>query len=111
MADKSLFGRLQRLFSNNVIVRNVGGKKLKIADTDKVQHIAKSNLIDRFTKLYSSRFTLFADGVEISGFELDLCGICANEPGTIQQLISTNSVGRHYIMVPSQMVNNIICNQ
>ena len=53
MADKSLFGRLQRLFSNNVIVRNVGGKKLKIADTDKVQHIAKSNLIDRFTKLYS----------------------------------------------------------
>ena len=35
----------------------------------------------------------------------DLCGICANESGTIQQLISTNSVGRHYIMVPSQMVN------
>jgi hypothetical protein len=53
MADKSLFGRLQRLFSTNVIVRNVGGKKLKIADTDKIQHIAKSNLIDRFTKLYS----------------------------------------------------------
>ena len=53
MADKSLFGRLQRLFSTNVIVRNVGGKKLKIADTDKIQHISKSNLIDRFTKLYS----------------------------------------------------------
>ena len=53
MADKSLFGRLQRLFSTNVIVRNIGGKKLKIADTDKIQHIAKSNLIDRFTKLYS----------------------------------------------------------
>ena len=53
MADKSLFGRLQRLFSNNVIVRNVGGKKLKIADTDKIQHIAKNNLIDRFQKLYS----------------------------------------------------------
>ena len=28
MADKSLFGRLLRLFSTNVIVRNVGGKKL-----------------------------------------------------------------------------------
>ena len=53
MADKSLFGRLQRLFSTNVIVRNVGGKKLKIADTDKIQHIAKNNLIDRFQKLYS----------------------------------------------------------
>ena len=28
MADTTLFGRLQRLFSTNVIVRNVGGKKL-----------------------------------------------------------------------------------
>ena len=37
MADKSLFSRLQRLFSTNVIVRNVGGKKLKIADTEQVQ--------------------------------------------------------------------------
>ena len=32
MADKSLFGRLKRLFSTNVIVRNVGGRKLKVAD-------------------------------------------------------------------------------
>ena len=29
MADTSLFSRLKRLFSTNVIVRNVGGKKLK----------------------------------------------------------------------------------
>ena len=29
MADTTLFGRLRRLFSTNVIVRNVGGKKLK----------------------------------------------------------------------------------
>ena len=34
MADKSLFGRLQRLFSTNVIVRNVGGKKLKVSMFD-----------------------------------------------------------------------------
>ncbi len=33
MADRDLFSRLQRLFSTNVIVRNVGGRKLKIADT------------------------------------------------------------------------------
>ena len=32
MADTSLFARLQRLFSTNVIVRNVGGKNLKVAD-------------------------------------------------------------------------------
>ena len=44
MADKSLFGRLQRLFSTNVIVRNVGGKKLKIADTDQVQKQVKVTL-------------------------------------------------------------------
>ena len=53
MADKSLFGRLQRLFSTNVIVRNVGGRKLKVADTDKTQMMARKNLIDRYTRLYS----------------------------------------------------------
>jgi len=30
MADKDLFSRLKRLFSTNTIVRNIGGKKLKI---------------------------------------------------------------------------------
>ena len=30
MADTSLFGRLRRLFSNDVVVRNVGGDQLKI---------------------------------------------------------------------------------
>ena len=53
MADKSLFGRLQRLFSTNVIVRNVGGKKLKIADTDMIQHGVRSHLVDRYSKLHS----------------------------------------------------------
>ena len=43
MADTTLFGRLRRLFSTNVIVRNVGGKKLKIADTDQVQKQVKSH--------------------------------------------------------------------
>jgi hypothetical protein len=53
MADTSLFGRLRRLFSSNVIVRNVGGRKLRIADTDKVQAFAKNNLIDRYTRMFS----------------------------------------------------------
>jgi len=53
MADKSLFGRLRRLFSTNVIVRNVGGKKLKIADTDKLQHGVRSHLVDRYSKMHS----------------------------------------------------------
>ncbi len=53
MADKTLFGRLRRLFSTNVIVRNVGGKKLKIADTDKLQHGVRSHLVDRYSKMHS----------------------------------------------------------
>lgn len=54
MADTTLFGRLRRLFATNVIVRNVGGKKLKIADTDQVQKQVKSHLVDRYTKLHNN---------------------------------------------------------
>ncbi len=54
MADKTLFGRLRRLFSTNVIVRNVGGRQLKIADTEKLQGYYKKSLTDRFTRLYQN---------------------------------------------------------
>ena len=53
MADTSLRSRLQRLFSTNVIVRNVGGKKLRVADTSRTQSIAKTNLIDRYQKIFT----------------------------------------------------------
>ena len=53
MADTSLFSRLRRLFSTNVIVRNVGGKKLKVSDTSRTQSVARSNLIDRYQKIYT----------------------------------------------------------
>ena len=53
MADTTLFGRLRRLFSTNVIVRNVGGRKLKVADTEQVQAATKSHLVDRYSKLHS----------------------------------------------------------
>ena len=36
MADTSLFTRLRRLFSNDVIIRNVGGKQLKVMDVDRI---------------------------------------------------------------------------
>lgn len=55
MADKTLFTRLKRLFSNDVVIRNVGGKKLKVIDTDKVQkygNLESNSLYDRFTKLH-----------------------------------------------------------
>ena len=48
MAERDLFSRLQRLFSTNVIVRNVGGIQLKIADTQQVQAVSGKDLVDRF---------------------------------------------------------------
>ena len=55
MANTGLFSRLQRLFSNDVIVRNIGGDELKVADTNKIQSTGKyetNSLIDRFSRLY-----------------------------------------------------------
>jgi hypothetical protein len=37
MADKSLFTRLQRLFSSDVVIRNIGGTELKVADVNRIQ--------------------------------------------------------------------------
>lgn len=56
MADKSLFGRLQRLFSTDVVIRNVGGTQLKVVDTNNIQTTGKyqtNSLTDRFTRLYT----------------------------------------------------------
>ena len=53
MADTSLYNRLRRLFSTNVIVRNVGGKRLKVSDTSRTQSIAKNNLVDRYQKIFT----------------------------------------------------------
>jgi hypothetical protein len=60
MADNAsnntgLFTRLSRLFSTDVIIRNVGGKQLKVYDVDKIQgygNVKTNALIDRFTKLH-----------------------------------------------------------
>jgi len=60
MIDKSVFSRLKRLFSTDVIVRNVGGTQLRVVDIDKIQSlgiIQTNSLIDRFTKLYSTTGT------------------------------------------------------
>ena len=52
MAETDLFSRLTRLFSTNTIVRNIGGRKLKVVDTGKLQGYVQSNLVDRYQKLY-----------------------------------------------------------
>ena len=57
MADQKpgLFTRLTRLFSTDVIIRNVGGNQLKVVDVDNMQaygNVKTNALIDRFTKLH-----------------------------------------------------------
>ena len=55
MADTSLFGRLRRLFSSDVVIRNIGGDQLKVADTKSIQktgRVQTNSLIDRFNRLY-----------------------------------------------------------
>lgn len=54
MADTSIYGRLRKLFATNTVVRNVGGKKLKVADTDNIQSFINRRGIDRYHRVYSS---------------------------------------------------------
>ena len=57
MADKSVFTRLKRLFSTDVIIRNVGGNQLKIIDTNSIQQAGEletNSLTDRFSRLYTT---------------------------------------------------------
>tara|TARA_B100000287_G_scaffold91033_1_gene83356 strand:+ start:4960 stop:6747 length:1788 start_codon:yes stop_codon:yes gene_type:complete len=50
----TFFDRIQRLFSSNVIVRNIGGRKLRVVDTDEIQAGSKT-LMDRYSRLYSTQ--------------------------------------------------------
>jgi hypothetical protein len=53
--NSGLFSRLRRLFSTDVIIRNVGGNQLKTIDVDRIQaygNVKTNALIDRFTKLH-----------------------------------------------------------
>ena len=59
MADKSIFGRLQKLFSTNTIIRKTP-EGVKVIDTDEYQSMT-TNLVDRFMKLKVSNY---AGGVE-----------------------------------------------
>ena len=57
MADKGLFSRLQRLFSTDVIIRNVGGDQIKVIDSSAIQQngeLQTNSLIDRYNRLYST---------------------------------------------------------
>ena len=60
MADTSVFSRLQRLFSTDVIIRNAGGNELKVMDVNSIQSTGEfqtNALVDRYNRIYSSNST------------------------------------------------------
>jgi len=54
-ADKSFFGRLQKLFSTNTIVRKTK-QGVKVIDTDEYQGLT-TNLIDRYTRMKTPQYS------------------------------------------------------
>ena len=57
MADKSIFTRLKKLFSTDVVVRNVGGNQIKTIDSGHIQSSGEyetNALQDRFNRVYST---------------------------------------------------------
>lgn len=56
MAQKDLFTRLQRLFSTDIVIRNVGGNTIKTVDINSIQTTGEfktNSLVDRYSRLYS----------------------------------------------------------
>jgi hypothetical protein len=52
-----LFQNLKRLFSSDVVIRNVGGEELRVIDTGRIQSLGTlqtNALVDRFTKIYTT---------------------------------------------------------
>jgi hypothetical protein len=65
--EKSLFARLKRLFSTDVVVRNIGGKKLKIKDTDSIMYATDRNsLRDRFNRVRSTAYNAYTRDFSLS---------------------------------------------
>ena len=66
MADKTLFGRLRKLFSTGVIMRRVG-TGLKVVDTQRIQssgNLETNRLVDRYNRLHSpsAQYSVYQPG-------------------------------------------------
>lgn len=58
MADNSLFGKLQKLFATQVIVRRIGKNRIQTVDSQRLQsqgNIRSTSYYDRFGRLHSSK--------------------------------------------------------
>jgi hypothetical protein len=54
MADNNIFSVLKKLFSTSTVVRNVGGKKLRVVDTDQIKGFVNRRGVDRYNRVYQS---------------------------------------------------------
>ena len=68
---KGLFKRLRKLFSTDVIIRNVGGKQLKVIDTDNLQssgNLANNSRVDRYQRMHGGSMNSYSgDGAILQG--------------------------------------------
>src|ERR1019366_8315683 len=53
MANTDLYSRLKRLFSTSAVVRHVGGKKLKVVDTDHIQANMSNAMRERYSRVFT----------------------------------------------------------
>ena len=71
MVDTSLFGRLKRLFSNDVIIRNVGGSQIKVIDSDHIQAsgAVQTNMYpERYQRIYTGGLGTYVGNAPYSNF-------------------------------------------
>ena len=57
MADKTLFGRLRKLFAQSTVVRQVGDGKIRVVDPSRLQSsgkLATNILVDRYNRIHST---------------------------------------------------------
>jgi len=67
LKQRSLYSRLKRLFSTDAIVRNIGGKKLKVVDTDEVMYATDRNTLrDRFNRIRTSSYNQYSRDFTLS---------------------------------------------
>jgi hypothetical protein len=67
LKQRSLFARLKKLFSTDVIVRNIGGKQLKVVDTDEAMYATDRNTLrDRFNRVRTSAFNQYSRDFSLS---------------------------------------------
>lgn len=65
--QQSLYARLKRLFATDVIVRHIGGKKLKIKDSDEIMYATDRNsLRDRFNRVRSTAYNAYTRDFALS---------------------------------------------